>query len=60
MHAGIYYGYSIVTYVTQINSHVSEPILLYLDENHEKMIPNNEILINDYFIHNNIQIRRDR
>jgi len=42
-------------YVTQIYSHVSEPILLYLDENHEKMIPNNEILINDYLRYNNIK-----
>lgn len=42
-------------YVIQVYSHVSEPIFLYLDENHEKMIPNNEILINDYLKYNNIK-----
>ena len=41
-------------YVIQFYSHVTEPILLYLDRQHEIMIPNNNILFTKYLEHNNI------
>ena len=44
----------IYNYVIQFYSHVTEPLLLYLDKEHTKMIPNNEIYISKYLERNKI------
>jgi len=41
-------------YVTTFYSHVTEPILLYLDKYHNNLIPNNRINLKTYLTHNNI------
>ena len=41
-------------YVIQFYSHMTEPILLYLDKEHKIMIPNNEIYLSKYFEKNKI------
>tara|TARA_B110000261_G_C13004475_1_gene325580 strand:- start:13 stop:372 length:360 start_codon:yes stop_codon:yes gene_type:complete len=41
-------------YVTTFYTHVTEPILLYLDKRHKNLIPNNRINLKNYFRHNNI------
>ena len=41
-------------YVIQFYSHVTEPILLYLDSEHKMMVPNNDILLQTYLREKNI------
>lgn len=41
-------------YVIEFYSHVTEPIVLYLDSNHTNMLPNNQILLSKYLGHKNI------
>ena len=41
-------------YVIQFYSHVTEPILLYVDKEHKKIVPNNNILLSKYLCENNI------
>ena len=41
-------------YVTTFYTHVTEPILLYLDKGHKNLIPNNRINLKTYLRHNNI------
>lgn len=41
-------------YVTTFYSHITEPILLYLDKQHKQLIPNNRINLKTYLRHNNM------
>ena len=41
-------------YVTKFYSHVTDPLLLYLDKNHKTLIPYNNIVIKNYLRYHNI------
>jgi len=41
-------------YVTNFYSHVTDPLLLYVDKNHKTLIPYNNIVIKNYLRYHNI------